>query len=244
MNGEALKNVDKFTYLGSTISASLNLDEELNSRIGKAATAFSKLGKRAWDNKRLTIKTKVMIYQACVLTALLYGSDTWTLYSNQEKRLNSFHMRCLRKLLNIKWQDKVTNAEVLRKAQIPSLYTTLRIKRLRWLGHVRRMDTHRLPRQILYGELSEGTRPRGRPKLRWKDTCKESLTGFNINVDTLEDCTSNRSAWKAAVKTGADEYERTLKENWEEARTRRKDRQSQSDGKTCLVCKHCHRECK
>ena len=102
LNGEALKNVDKFTYLGSTISASLNLDEELNSRIGKAATAFSKLGKRAWENKMLTIKTKVMIYQACVLTALLYGSESWTLYSNQEKKLNSFHMRCLRKLLKIK----------------------------------------------------------------------------------------------------------------------------------------------
>ena len=86
--------MDKFTYLGSTISVSLNLDDELNSRIGKAATAFSKLGKRAWENKMLTIKTKVMIYKACVLSALLYGSESWTLYSNQEKKLNMFHMRC------------------------------------------------------------------------------------------------------------------------------------------------------
>ena len=244
LNGEPLKNVDKFTYLGSTISASLNLDDELNSRIGKAATAFSKLGKRAWENKRLTIKTKVMIYQACVLSALLYGSESWTLYSNQEKKLNMFHMRCLRKLLKIKWQDKVTNADVLKRAGTTSMYVTLRNRRLRWLGHVRRMDPQRLPRQILYGELSLGTRPKGRPKLRWKDTCKESLQSFNINVDTLEEATSNRSAWKAAVKSGADKYEITLQENWEDARTRRKERQNQTASKTYLACKYCHRECK
>ena len=109
--------------LGSTVTATLSLDVEINRRIGKAATTFGKLFKRAWNNKHLTIKTKILIYQACVLTSLLYGSETWTTYSKQEKKLNTFHLRCLRKILNIKWQDQVTNTEILKEAQILSVQT-------------------------------------------------------------------------------------------------------------------------
>ena len=68
--------VDKFTYLGSTISCSLSLDAELNTRIGKAATMMARLSKRAWENTMLTTNTKMKIYQACVLSTLLYGSES------------------------------------------------------------------------------------------------------------------------------------------------------------------------
>ena len=42
-----------------------------------------------------------------------------------------FQMRCLRKLLKIKWQDKVTNADVLKRAETTSMYVTLRNRRMR-----------------------------------------------------------------------------------------------------------------
>ncbi|KAI4890479.1 hypothetical protein NFI96_030689, partial [Prochilodus magdalenae] len=79
-----LEVVEDFTYLGSTISSSLNLDTELNSRIGEASSAMARLSKRVWDNSMLTIKTKITVYQACVLGTLLYGSECWTLYSRQK----------------------------------------------------------------------------------------------------------------------------------------------------------------
>ena len=100
--------VDKFTYLGSTISSNLSLDAGLNTRIGKAATAMARLTKRVWDKTMLTTNTKIRVYQACVLGTLLYGSEAWTPYSRQERRLNAFHLRCLRRLLGITWQDHVT----------------------------------------------------------------------------------------------------------------------------------------
>ena len=71
-----LVNVSQFTNLGSTISSNLSLDAEMNRRIGRAAGTMSKLKKRVWDNKMLTLKTKMSIYQACVLSTLLYGSET------------------------------------------------------------------------------------------------------------------------------------------------------------------------
>ena len=89
-----LEVVDKFTYLGSTISSNLSLDAELDMQIGKAATVMACLAKRVWDNPILTINTKMRVYQACVLSTLLYGSEAWTLYSCHERRLNAFHLRC------------------------------------------------------------------------------------------------------------------------------------------------------
>ena len=45
-----------------------------------------------WDNNKLTLNTKMAVYRACVLSALLYGGESWTLYSRQERRVNTFHM--------------------------------------------------------------------------------------------------------------------------------------------------------
>ena len=98
LDNKELEAVDKFCYLGSTITSTTSLDDEINARIGKAATTFGRLTKRAWENKRLKIKTKIRIYEACVLSTLLHGSETWTSYSRQDKRLNAFHLRCLRKI--------------------------------------------------------------------------------------------------------------------------------------------------
>ncbi|XP_062614292.1 uncharacterized protein LOC134276017 [Saccostrea cucullata] len=150
-----LEVVDSFIYLGSTISSNLSLDTELNKRIGKAASVMARLGKRVGDNAMLTKNTRIVVYKACVLSTLLYGSEAWTLYSRQERRLNTFHMRCLRRILGISWKDHVTNKDVLRQSGLPSLFALLSQRRLRWLGHVSRMDNGRIPKDVLYGELDQ-----------------------------------------------------------------------------------------
>ena len=68
--------VDNFKYLGSTISCNLTLDVELNDHIGKAATVMAKLSEMVWQNINLTMNTTLKVYQACVSSILLYGSET------------------------------------------------------------------------------------------------------------------------------------------------------------------------
>ena len=75
----------------------------------------------------------------------------------------------------------------------PSMYTILRQRRLRWLGIVRRMEDGRIPKDILYGELSNGQRAKGRPQLRYKDVCKRNIKAVGINIDTFEDAAVDRS---------------------------------------------------
>ena len=172
IDGHVLEAVDDFTYPGSTISSSLTLETEISSRIAKAAAVMSKLHQRVWNNPSLTVKTKLRVYQACVLSTLLYSSEAWTPYARQERRLNSFYLRCLRRIHHIRWQDRVTDVEVLQQAGMTSMMSILRERRLRWLGHVHRMDPGRIPKDLLYGQLAVGTRPTRRPRHRYKDVCK------------------------------------------------------------------------
>ena len=87
-----LEVVHDFVYLGSTVSDSLSINSEINRRIGKAASTMSRLTKRVWTNEKLSEHTKIQVYRACVISTLLYGSETWTLYAGQERRLNSFQV--------------------------------------------------------------------------------------------------------------------------------------------------------
>ena len=116
INDYQLDAVHQFTYLGSTIVDNLFLDAEIDKRIGKAATTLTCLTSRVWTNPLLAVKLKMAVYNACILSTLLYGSETWTMYTRQEKRLNSCHLRSFRCILGISWQDKVTNTDFLSHA--------------------------------------------------------------------------------------------------------------------------------
>ena len=105
VSGKELEVAHQFQCLGSTTTVTLSLDVELSKCIDKALTTLSKLTKRVWENKHLTIPTK--INKACVISTLLYSSESWTTYSTQQQKLQVFHLMCLHRILGITWQDKV-----------------------------------------------------------------------------------------------------------------------------------------
>lgn len=240
-----LEAVPQFTYLGSTISNNLSLDAELNMRIGKAATTFAGLTERVWSNKKLSIKTKCAVYSACILSTLLYGSEAWATYSRQEKKLNTFHMRCLRRILSVTWQDKVTNNEILQRSHLPSMFTLLRQRRLRWLGHVRRMEDGRIPKDLLYGDLANGSRPRGRPKLRFRDVVKRDMKAIKLDPNEWEELADNRTLWRGTINHLLKEGEQSLRACAEEKRRRRKEGvPTLQNIDTTLRCDRCDRACR
>ena len=80
-----LDAVCQFTFLGSTITDNLSLDAEINTRIGKAYSTLARLTARVWTSPKLSVKTKMAVYNACVISTLLYGSEAWT--TGHERRL-------------------------------------------------------------------------------------------------------------------------------------------------------------
>lgn len=142
IKGTELKSVHQFTYLGCTISSDTNVGKDIDNRLAKASSAFGKLYKRVWKNNHLKMSTKVSVYEAVVLTTLLYGSESWVLYQHHLRLLERFHQRCLRTILNIHWSDFTTNIEVLEKADTTSIEALLLKSQLRWAGYVARMVDH------------------------------------------------------------------------------------------------------
>jgi len=195
-----LNSVPEFTYLGSTISNDGRIDVEIQRRMAKASASFGRLRQRLWNNHHVSTRVKGKIYRAIVLSTLLYGAEAWTVYRRQEKKLHAFMMRHLRSILRITWKDKVTNKEILDRTGLPSMKDLLIKKNLRWTGHLTRMSSDRLPKQILYSQLSSGHRKRGRPRLRFKDTIKRNLKLRDINTDSWTSLPQQRDKWRAVVK--------------------------------------------
>ena len=74
-----LKAVTKFCYLGGVLSNDCSINPEIAGRFAKASSNFGHLAK-LWDKHDISLVTKVSVYQAAVLTVLLYGAETWTVY--------------------------------------------------------------------------------------------------------------------------------------------------------------------
>ena len=186
INGQQPNAVDKFTYLGSTLSRNIVIDDEVNARLAKASAAFGRLHKNVWNKRGITLEMKIKVYQVIVLMTLLYGCELWMVYQCHTRKLNHFHTTCLREFLDIKWQDKIPDTEVLRCASLPSTHVILMLSQLCWAGHVVCMPDHWLTKRLFYGELHQGKCSLGGQKKCYKDTIKVSLKAFDISINTWE----------------------------------------------------------
>jgi hypothetical protein len=122
-------------------------DREVKMRIGKANAAFGRLGK-IWKENGYSIKTKIRLYSALVVSTLLYGSETWPMTANNRKRLEAAHHKWLRSILHISRRDKVTNKDVRERKGQEDMETIIRKRRLQWMGHIVRMDENRRAKQV------------------------------------------------------------------------------------------------
>ena len=130
VEGCPIQQVSNFTYLGAVISGDGTIDKELSSRIQKASGAFYQLSS-IWNSRNIRTPTKVRIYKAAILTILLYGSEVWNTTQTQMKRFAMFHHRCLRKILRIKRNYFVSNADILKRLSIVPVDKFIKTARLR-----------------------------------------------------------------------------------------------------------------
>ena len=99
-------------------------------------------------------------------------------------------------ILGIKWQDRVPDTEVLEKAGLPSIYTVLAQTQLRWAGHVARMEDHRLPKQLLFGELTEGKQMPLAQKGVSKTPSNLASKAFDLQTSSWELTARDRTSWR------------------------------------------------
>ena len=119
LNGSFLNLVDKFTYLGSSVSST---ETDINTWLAKAWTTFHRLSV-IWKSD-LTDKMKLSFFQAAVVSILRYGCTTWTLTKRTEKKLDGNYTRMLRAILNKSWRQHPTNQQLY--AYLPPITKTIK----------------------------------------------------------------------------------------------------------------------
>ena len=156
LDGEKIKQVEDFKYLGSYIAST---EHDVNIRLGKAWNALNELDK-IWKSN-LTDKLKRNFFRAAVETVLLYGSVSWTLTTHLEKKIDGAYTRMLRTALNRSWKDHPTNVELY--GHIPPISKLLQQQRMRFAGHYWRSKEEQAG-DVLLWKPTQGHQPRGCPK--------------------------------------------------------------------------------
>ena len=117
-------------------------------------------------------------------------------------------MHSLRKLLGISWMSRTPNTAMLSRCGLPTTFTMLCQRRLRWLGHVKRMKAGIIPKYIQYGERIAKKCNLGRPQLRYRDVCKRDMKDLNIDLKNgknwplATDHSKRRRYLKVTLKVG------------------------------------------
>ena len=123
---------------------------------------------------------KVNTYKTIILPVVLYGCETWSLTLREKHRLRVFKNKVLRKIFRAKGDEIIGEWRELHNAELHALYSSpniirnLKSRRLRWAGHVVRMEQFRNAYRVLVGK-PETKRPLGRPRRRWEDNIKMDL---------------------------------------------------------------------
>ena len=166
--------VQSFTYLACIIDANNDISVEIKKRILLANKGFCGL-KRQFRSQFLSKKNKIKLYKTLIRPVLACGSETWVLSKSDEARLGVFERKVLRAIFgptnyNGEWRIKY-NDKLHTLCKDSDIITYIKIKCLRWAGHVIRLEEQNPARRV-FAAVVEGRRQKGRPKLRWEDGVK------------------------------------------------------------------------
>lgn len=194
MQGNNLKRVENFKYLGSTVAENGELDSEITHRVQAGWKNWKKMSGVLCD-KRISVRAKGKMYKTVVRPAMMYGAETWPLKKMQERRLDVAEMRMLRFMCGVTRMDKIRNERIRGTVKVTEVSRKVQERRLQWYGHVMRREEDYVGRRVMEMEV-QGRRSRGRPKRRWIDGVRDDLREKGLTGDEAQD----RAGWCRLIK--------------------------------------------
>ena len=189
LDGTSLKLVDKFAYLGSSVSST---EKDIDTRLTKAWTAIDRLS-IIWKSN-LTDKMKRSFYQAAVVSILLYGCTTWTLTKRLEKKLDGNYTRMWRAILNKSWQQHPTRRQLY--SHLPPITKTVQARRTRHAGHCLRSKDE-IVNDLLLWTPTYGQSKAGQPARTFiQQLCDDT----GCNPEDLPEAMNDRETWRERVR--------------------------------------------
>ncbi|KAK3511868.1 hypothetical protein QTP70_027470 [Hemibagrus guttatus] len=164
LQGEEVKKVQEFKYLGSTVQSNGECGKEIKKRVQAGWNGWRKVSGVLCDWK-ISARIKGKVYRTVVRPAMLYGLETVSLRKRQESELEVAELKMLRFSLGVTRLDRIRNEYIRGTAHVGRLGDKVREARLRWFGHVQRRDR--------------------RPKRRYMDGINEDMKLIFITVNCL-----------------------------------------------------------
>ena len=196
INGEEIKRVHKFKYLGCIVDASGNMEEEVKHRI-QAGWKNWRSASGVLCDKKVPLRLKGKFHRTVIRPAMLYGTETASMKKTEEKRMDVAEMRMLRWMSGVTREDKIRNEYIRGSTKVIELSKKIQEGRLRWYGHLLRRDDDHVGRHIMEMEV-QGRRKRGRPRKRWRDCVRDDLQYKGINEEAAQD----RNQWRRLIRNG------------------------------------------
>ena len=186
----------EFKYLGAQI---VNTDKDISLRKAQAWSAFWQL-RKIWFSKTIKLHLKIKIFKMTCLTVFLYGCETWVVSSQQQLSINAFPTSCYRIILEVKRTDRIPNNQILEQTKQVDLYETVKLRQLKFIGHLLRMQKDE-PCHIyaLYEPSNMGHRNRGRQPMNYRKYIASILGDEALQAKQIEEYASNREEWKKLV---------------------------------------------
>jgi hypothetical protein len=154
--------------------------------------------RQIFNSSLIRRSSKLQMYHTLVRPVVTYGSKSWTLTVEEERILAIFERKNLRKIYGPVKENELWR--VRRNDELETIINGENIvrlcQRIRWLGHIERMQDTAIPKTMLYGKLY-ATRRRGRPRMRWLDDVSVDLR--QMGVSRWRDRARNREAWRHIV---------------------------------------------
>ncbi|KAK3524606.1 hypothetical protein QTP70_029912 [Hemibagrus guttatus] len=148
LQGEEVKKVQEFKYLGSTVQSNGECGKEVKKRVQAGWNGWRKVSGVLCDRK-ISARIKGKVYRTVVRPAMLYGLETVSLRKRQESELEVAELKMLRFSLGVTRLDRIRNEYIRGTSHVGHLGDKVREARLRWFGHVQRRESEYIGRRML-----------------------------------------------------------------------------------------------
>ncbi len=194
-DGGSLKVVPDFCYLGDTVSASGGADRSVSVRVRSVRKKFREL-LLLLSSRTLPLSTKGRLFDACVRSVRLYGSETWATKVDDLQKLERNDMRMIRWICNVSLKDGHSSDQLRDRLKLDRISDCVQKRRLRWFGHLERMEEDNWVSKCRHLEVA-GSRGRGRPRKTWDEVVQRDLLERGLGRDLAR----NRCVWKRVTCT-------------------------------------------